>query len=306
MINEAEKYERISKAFARVRRSSEKRTRKLRDDLYTLAGKSHDDDITPEVEIYEYLPSEVHDSVSLLVPHEMSESDINKNTVEVCEFDVGLNAGCDINDFLKRFLSGLASSVANSDRGLINLRTDNYGREILLLEDGGFRYKVCLAYGYDHVRARLGYEGNYVELSDESEPESEPCQEPMIKIFLKDGTVVYLPAFSTPIDVGFRIHRDIGYAVCGAQINGKEKPITTRLREGDHVVIKTTDKAKDGSRPTTAKIAWLYYVRTNEARKCLIKFFSLRYEGLHSDNVTATNEEADRVFDAAMRALNSI
>jgi (p)ppGpp synthase/HD superfamily hydrolase len=198
------------------------------------------------------------------------------------------------------------ASVANGDRGLTNICIDSYGREMLLIEEGGFRYKVCLAYSYDHAKARRGYESSYKELSDESEPEIEPPQEKQIKIFLKDGSVVYLPTHSTPIDVGFKIHREMGYAVCGALVNGKEKPITTRLREGDHVVVKTTDKAKDGSRPTTAKIAWLYHVKSDEARKCLIRFFSLRYEGLHSEDVTATNEEADRVFDAAMRALKAV
>lgn len=88
-----------------------------------------------------------------------------------------------------------------------------------------------------------------------------------IFIFTPKGDVLDLPENSTPIDVAYAIHTDIGNHCVRARVNGTISTIETKLNSGDIVEIVTDPKRKGPS------IDWLKFVTTRNARE-KIKSFS--------------------------------
>jgi GTP pyrophosphokinase len=79
-------------------------------------------------------------------------------------------------------------------------------------------------------------------------------------IMTPKGDIVELPSGSTPIDVAYAIHTDLGNRIAGARVDGRMVPITSRLSSGAIVEILTTP----GARPSRD---WLDVVRTPRARQ---------------------------------------
>lgn len=79
-------------------------------------------------------------------------------------------------------------------------------------------------------------------------------------VFTPKGDTIDLPEDSTPVDLAYMIHSDIGNHMSGAKVNGKMASIKTKLRNGDIVEI-TTKKNAHPSRK------WLEYVKTGIAQR---------------------------------------
>jgi len=85
----------------------------------------------------------------------------------------------------------------------------------------------------------------------------------MIKIYTLDDDVPLEIAYgSTPIDVAYFIHTELGDQTVGATINGRVMPLRTWLREGDRLKIL---RAKS----QTAQPNWLAYVFTHYAYRMI-------------------------------------
>lgn len=82
-----------------------------------------------------------------------------------------------------------------------------------------------------------------------------------VLVFTPKGRMLALPARSSPVDVAYAVHTDIGHRAIGARVNGRLVPLHTRLRNGDVVEILTSNLP--GAGPSED---WLHFVRTSRAR----------------------------------------
>ena len=85
-------------------------------------------------------------------------------------------------------------------------------------------------------------------------------------VFTPKGELVEMPCGSTPVDLAYRIHTDIGHECVGARANGKPVQLNYELRNGDICEIVR----KRGSQPSRD---WLSFVQTSHARAKIRGFF---------------------------------
>ena len=83
-------------------------------------------------------------------------------------------------------------------------------------------------------------------------------------MFTPESDVVDLPFGATPVDFAYSIHSDLGDFCCGAKINGKMSPLSSRLENGQVIEIMK------GKKPA-AKRDWLNFVVTVEAKRHIRK-----------------------------------
>lgn len=81
-----------------------------------------------------------------------------------------------------------------------------------------------------------------------------------IFVFTPKGDVFDLPEDSTPIDLAYAIHTEIGNKVAQAKVNGEISPLDRALKSGDMCELIT-----DKNRKTPNK-DWLKFVKTRHAR----------------------------------------
>lgn len=92
-----------------------------------------------------------------------------------------------------------------------------------------------------------------------------------IFIITPKGDVFDLPKGSTPIDLAYKIHSDIGHSAIKAEINNKLEPLNVELASGDVVRIIT----QKGKRPSED---WLKIAKTPHAREHIREFFNKKRE----------------------------
>ncbi len=80
--------------------------------------------------------------------------------------------------------------------------------------------------------------------------------------FTPKGRLIALPRGATPIDFAYAVHTDVGNRCVGANVNGRQLPLTTQLRNGDEVMILTS-----GSQ--TPPAAWERVAVTGKARSSI-------------------------------------
>ena len=81
----------------------------------------------------------------------------------------------------------------------------------------------------------------------------------VVYVFTPRGDVKELAKDSTPVDLAYSIHTDVGNQCVGARVNGKMVPIRYELQTGDTVEIVT----QPGHFPSRD---WLKFVKTSKAR----------------------------------------
>jgi RelA/SpoT family (p)ppGpp synthetase len=109
-----------------------------------------------------------------------------------------------------------------------------------------------------------------------------------VYVFTPKGDVIDLPAGSTPIDLAYRIHTEIGHRCRGAKIKGKLVTLDYQLQNGDQVEIVT---AKRGGPSRDWLNPHLGFVKTSRARTKIRQWFRLQNR---DENIAAGREQLER------------
>ncbi len=101
--------------------------------------------------------------------------------------------------------------------------------------------------------------------------------------FTPKGSVIKLPKDATPIDFAYAVHTQIGDTAIGCEINGKESPIQSLLRNGDVVKIITSKKV-------SPSLHWISTTKTGKARAAIRRYWQYRenYKALKSKQYNTT------------------
>ncbi len=87
--------------------------------------------------------------------------------------------------------------------------------------------------------------------------------------FTPKGSVIKLPKDATPIDFAYAVHTQIGDTAIGCEINGKDSPIQSILRNGDVVKILTSKKV-------SPSLHWISSTKTGKARAAIRRYWQYR------------------------------
>ncbi len=87
--------------------------------------------------------------------------------------------------------------------------------------------------------------------------------------FTPKGSVIKLPKNGTPIDFAYAVHTKVGDTAIGCEINGKEMPVQTILKNGDMVKILTSSNV-------SPSLHWLSSSKTGKARASIRKYWQGR------------------------------
>ena len=84
--------------------------------------------------------------------------------------------------------------------------------------------------------------------------------------FTPKGDLIHLPSNSNSIDFAYALHSEIGNRCVGCKINGKPKPLYTKLQNGDEIEILT-------SKNPSPSETWENIVTTAKAQSSIKRFF---------------------------------
>ena len=87
--------------------------------------------------------------------------------------------------------------------------------------------------------------------------------------FTPKGSIIKLPKDATPIDFAYAVHTQIGDTAIGCEINGKESPLQSTLRNGDVVKIVA-------SKNVSPSLHWLSSTKTGKARASIRRYWQYR------------------------------
>jgi len=90
----------------------------------------------------------------------------------------------------------------------------------------------------------------------------------VVFVFTPKGEVREVPVGSTPLDLAYSIHTEIGDHCVGAKINGKLVPLRHQLHSGDMVEILTSPSQ-------VPHRGWLKFVRTSKAKTKIKHWFKV-------------------------------
>ena len=114
-----------------------------------------------------------------------------------------------------------------------------------------------------------------------------------VYVFTPMGKVINLPSGATPLDFAYKIHTGVAEKAVGAIVNNVMVPLSTVLKTGDIVEIKTS-KSSPGP-----NVDWLNIVATNFAKNHIRKFLAKKNaEFMRKDMIAKGKASAIEAFKA--------
>ena len=152
----------------------------------------------------------------------------------------------------------------NSMRMEVQIRT----RDMHELNEFGLAAHWAYKQG-DKPDGQVGWLRDLIEIVDASHDAEELLEHTKLAIyqdrifaFTPKGALHQLPKGSTPVDLAYSVHSDLGNFAVGAKINGRHMPLRTPLNNGDVVeIIK--------SKSASPQLSWLGFVVTGKARAAI-------------------------------------
>ena len=152
----------------------------------------------------------------------------------------------------------------NSMRMEVQIRT----RDMHELNEFGLAAHWAYKQG-DKPDGQVGWLRDLIEIVDASHDAEELLEHTKVAIyqdrifaFTPKGALHQLPKGSTPVDLAYSVHSDLGNFAVGAKINGRHMPLRTPLNNGDVVeIIK--------SKSASPQLSWLGFVVTGKARAAI-------------------------------------
>ncbi len=139
-------------------------------------------------------------------------------------------------------------------------------------------YRICALSLKKYLTIKNGStDGTAIDLIDEEN--SNELITDYIKVKTRSGEIMEIPENSTVLDFAFKIHNDIGFSFKYATINNSpsKQPQYVKLKNDDKInIICETDE--NGNLKNVSKIRWLAYVKTEPAKRALIRHFERLYE----------------------------
>ena len=115
-----------------------------------------------------------------------------------------------------------------------------------------------------------------VEIIDKNENPEDSYEYTKLQMFQENvfcfspkGSVIKLPKDASPIDFAYAVHTQIGDTATGCEINGKESPLQSILRNGDVIKIIT-------SKNVSPSLHWLSTTKTGKARAAIRRYWQYR------------------------------
>lgn len=174
-----------------------------------------------------------------------------------------------------------------------------------IAEDGvaaHWRYKENKAYDpkeeQKEIMEKLHWFSDFVSISKQDESAMEYMNTLQNEIFGKNiycftphGKVIDLPTGATPLDFAYKIHSKVGDFAVGAKVNNVLVPLSTELKTGDVVEIKTSANSKGPNE------GWLKLVITNQAKSHIRKFLIKKNaDFLRDTNIQKGKESLQDMF----------
>ena len=152
----------------------------------------------------------------------------------------------------------------NSMRMEVQIRT----REMHRLNEYGLAAHWAYKQG-NRPDGQVGWLRDLIEIVDSTHDPEELLEHTKMAIyqdrifaFTPKGALHQLPKGATAVDFAYAVHTDLGNATIGVKINGRHRPLRTRLSNGDVVeIVKGTN--------TEPQLSWLGHVVTGKARAAI-------------------------------------
>ena len=149
-----------------------------------------------------------------------------------------------------------------------------------------------------HFEERIGWLRQLIEWHRELSGAEEFLESVKTDIFIDQvfvytpkGEIKDLPRGSTPLDLAYRVHTELGHRCIGAKVNGKLVPFNYELKNGDVVEIMSAKGARGPSRDWLSP--HLGYVKTSHAKEKIRQWFKKQER---TENIEQGRELLEKVM----------
>ncbi len=235
------------------------------------------------VEVYQYLTQEMYQmfktSETEIITHEdITSGTLRHTAMPLCDLDIIVEPSDKVNEFIKLFMKLYTRKGSQMPWVITDYQKDEYGRFIItVVDDHRTIFRLCISSKVAYELCRIGHP----KLMVSEDPEGVVSASGNICIRLRNGKRILLPEGSTAIDVAFAIHPEMGLSITSAEVNGSQRDVTSRLHDGDKVIVTCDTYREQGitQRITYhAQLNWLRYVASDRAKKEIVKYLNIRFE----------------------------